>query len=195
MDKLKLSETIIIMHGGPATGKTTVGEPLAQSLGIPYISKDGVKEPFFDCVGIPTAWETEDPLSGRKMDDASIQILLYLIEAQLKAGCACVIDSTFQSSATPALVELMERYGFTPIQVVCRAEPEELTRRYRHRVENRVRHPGHHDDRLAKNFDAAAMEARFQALEIGGHVLRVDTTEFTKDDLAGLLRSIEELLR
>lgn len=194
MKTLTLSNTIIVMQGGPATGKTTVGKPLAQSLGIPYISKDGVKEPIFDCVGIPTAWETDEALSGKKMDDASIQILLYLIEAQLQAGCACVIDSTFQAGATPALLALMERYNCIPIQVVCRAEPMELSRRYRQRAENHERHPGHHDHRLAENFDADAMERRFQPLEIGGHVLKVDTTNFTEHDFGELLKSIEGLI-
>lgn len=193
MNKLKLSNTIIFMHGGPATGKTSVGVPLAESLAIPYISKDGVKEPIFDCVGIPTAWESDEPLSGKKMDDASIQILFYLIEAQLQAGCACVIDSTFQARNTPALVALRERYGFTPIQVLCRAEPAELARRYRRRAETRERHPGHLDRRLADNFDADAMEKLFQPLDIGGHVLPVDTTDFKEDDFQELMRSIERL--
>lgn len=194
MNKLKLSDTIIIMHGGPATGKTTIGVPLAQSFEIPYISKDGVKEPIFDCVGSPTAWETNGPLSGKKMDDASIAILLYLIEAQLQAGCACVIDSTFRAGNTPALLALKAQYHFTPIQILCRTEPAELARRYRQRAETRERHPGHLDHNLSKKFDADAMERLFQPLDIGGHVLTVDTTDFTEGDFQELLQSIKGLI-
>lgn len=74
------THTIIIMQGGPTTGKTTIGTRLAASLKIPYYSKDGVKEPIFDDIGCPTEWETDHPLSGRKMDDACSSHLLVLTE-------------------------------------------------------------------------------------------------------------------
>ena len=187
---MEVTNTIFIMQGGPATGKTTVGQRLAQSLRIPYFSKDGVKEPIFDCVGCPTAWEADGPLSGRKMDDAAIVILFYLIEAQLQAGCSCVIDSTFQARHTPSLLELKSRYPFTPVQILCRTERTELARRYQRRAELGERHPGHLDQNLFDNFDADAMERIFKPLDIGGHILTVDTTDFTDADLSELLKSI-----
>jgi len=193
MKEAETANTILIMHGGPATGKTTIGKRLALSLGIPYFSKDGVKEPIFDCVGCPTAWETDGPLSGRKMDDASIVILLYLIEEHIRAGCSCVIDSTFQARNTPALLALKSQHSFTPIQILCRAEAGELARRYRRRAETGERHPGHLDRMLSDRFDAKAVERAFQPLDIGGHVITVDTTEFTEEDYRGLLQSIEQL--
>ncbi len=194
MSKIEASDTIIIMHGGPTTGKTTIGRRLAQDLGIPYFSKDGVKEPIFDCVGCPTAWETDAPLSGRKMDDASCEILFYLMAEQLRAGCACIIDSTFTTRNTPTLRELNSRFPFLPIQIVCRADADVLTRRYQRRAETGERHPGHQDQRLSDDFDAAAMEKIFRPLDIGGHVLNADTTDFTDDDYRMLLQSIEGIL-
>jgi predicted kinase len=150
------TNTIIIMQGGPATGKTTLGKRLAASLELPYFSKDGVKEPIFDHVGCPTEWETDHPLSGRKMDDAANAILFYLMETQLQAGCDCVIDSTFAAQHVPALLALKSRNPFTPIQILCRADAAELTRRHRRRAEGGERHPGHLDQRISDAFDAAA---------------------------------------
>jgi len=191
---LAIPNALIIMHGGPATGKTTVGVPLAERFGIPYISKDGVKEPMFDSIGIPTGWPYEETLSGRKMDDASIQILLYLIEAQMKAGCGCVIDSTFQAPTAPAIRDLAEQYGFTPIQIVCTADVEVVAARYRSRFENNERHPGHQDKRLSDDFDAEAVAKLFKPLDIGGHMLNVDSTEFTDQDFESLVKSVENIL-
>jgi len=191
---MRASNTIIIMHGGPTTGKTTIGRRLAQSLSIPYFSKDGVKEPIFDCVGCPTAWETDAPLSGRRMDDASCEILFYLMAEQLRAGCACIIDSTFTARHTPTLHDLNSRHPFLPIQVLCRAEADVLEQRYRRRAETGERHPGHLDQGLSENFDAAAMEKIFRPLDIGGHILTADTTDFTDDDYRRLLQSIESFL-
>ena len=189
------TNTIIIMQGGPATGKTTLGKRLAASLRIPYFSKDGVKEPFFDHVGCPTEWETDHPLSGRKMDDAANAILFYLMEAQLQAGCGCVIDSTIAAHHVPALLALKSRIPFTPIQILCRAEAAEMTRRHRRRAETGERHPGHLDQRRSDTFDAEIMDRLYRALDIGGHVLEADTTDFKKDDFRRLLKSIESLER
>ena len=189
-----MADTIIFVLGGPATGKTTIGQRLARSFAIPYFSKDGVKEPIFDHVGCPTAWETEHPLSGKKMDTAANAILCYLIEAQLQAGCACVIDSTFTAGHAPTLLELKSRHPFTPIQVHCRTEGAELARRFRRRAETGERHPGYLDQNLSDTFDADRLEAMFQPLDIGGHVLTADTTEFAEDDFRALEQSIERLI-
>jgi len=189
-----LKDTIIFMQGGPATGKTTVGERLAGEYQIPYFSKDGVKEPIFDHVGCPTAWETDGPLAGKKMDDAAITILLYLIEAHAIAGKPCIIDSTFQAVHVPALMAIATRHPFTSLQIHCRADAEELRQRYRRRANTGERHPGHLDHALADGFDADRVEKVFRPLEIGGHVLSLDTTKLSESDFAGLLESIESLV-
>lgn len=105
------------MQGGPATGKTTVGQRLARSLNIPYFCKDGVKEPIFDTVGCPVAWETHETLSGKKMDNAAISILFYVIAMQLQAGCARIIDSTFETCHTPTLRALICHH---PLSIIFR---------------------------------------------------------------------------
>lgn len=191
---MDITNKIFIMQGGPATGKTTIGKRLAQSFKIPYLSKDGVKEPIFDHVGCPIAFETDETLSGRKMDDAAIAILFYLIEMQAQARNSCLIDSTFEARHTPTLREHQSRYPFTPIQILCRAEEAELARRYQRRAETHERHPGHLDQILSDTFDAAQLERTFQhPLDIGGHVLPVDSTDFKEDDFQKLLHSIEQL--
>jgi len=186
---------IFFVLGAPATGKTTIGTRLAQSLEIPYISKDGVKEPIFDELGCPLAMETDEPLSGRKMDNAALSILIYLIEVQLQAGCACIIDSTFQARHAATLNALISRYHFMPVQIMCRAEEAELARRFRRRAETDERHPGHLDHQRSGTFDMEQLERTFQRpLDIGGHLLNVDTTSFQDNDYQELLHSIEQLL-
>jgi predicted kinase len=190
-----MQNTILFMQGGPATGKTTIGQRLARSLKIPYFSKDGVKEPIFDDVGCPVALETDEPLSGRKMDNAAITILFYLLEMQLQAGCACIIDSTFEARHTSKLQTLMSQFPFTPIQILCRTEGSELAKRYQRRAETNERHPGHLDQVLLDTFDMEKLELTFQQpLDIGGRVLSVDSTDFKEDDYQKLLHSIEQLI-
>ena len=189
-----MRDFIFIVIGGPATGKSTVGTRLAQSLKIPYFSKDGVKEPIFDDVGIPVAVETDEPLSGRKMDNAAITILFYLIEMQLKAGCACVIDCNFRAQHAETWNVLLSQYPVTPVQILCQADGDELANRYKRRAKGGVRHRGHLDHTLSDEFDLEKLTELYQSpLEIGGHVLTVDSTDFKEEDYQKLLQSIELL--
>lgn len=190
-----MRDFIFIVTGGPATGKSTVGTRLAQSLEIPYFSKDGVKEPIFDDLGIPVAMETDEPLSGRKMDNAAITILFYLIEMQLKSGCVCVIDCNFRAQHAETLNALLSQYPATPVQILCQADGDELARRYQRRAEGDVRHRGHLDHTLSDEFDLEDLTQLYQSpLDIGGHVLTVDSTEFQEEDYQKLLQSIQQVL-
>jgi predicted kinase len=43
--------TLILVTGPPASGKTTLAQPLARQLGVPLLGKDTVKEALFDTLG------------------------------------------------------------------------------------------------------------------------------------------------
>jgi predicted kinase len=170
---------LILLHGGPATGKTTLGLRLAETIGIPYFNKDGVKEPMFDHVGLPVAWETDDGLSGRAMNEASQTILIYIIEAMLVARASCIIDSTFLAHDSPRFRSLQERHSFRLVQILCRTEAGELGRRWANRAASGQRHAGHQDQDLAQRLDPVAIDRDFRHLEIGGLQITLDTTTAT----------------
>ena len=107
-----MSNKIILMIGGPATGKTTVGKILAKHFGLPYFSKDGVKEPIFDHVGCPTSIENKTPLSGIKMDDAAQAILIHLLKMQISANKGYLIDSTFGESHVEVLNKIFKHLNY-----------------------------------------------------------------------------------
>ena len=170
---------LILLHGGPATGKTTVGLRLAETFGFPYLSKDGVKEPIFDHVGLPIAWETDDGLSGRAMNEASQTILIYIIEALLIARTSCIIDSTFQAHHAPQFRSLIERHSFRLVQIHCRTGEGELRRRLEGRAASGERHAGHRDHEIMQRLDPEAIDRDFRHLEIGGLQITLDTTTAT----------------
>ena len=184
---------LILLHGGPATGKTTLGLRLAETFGIPYFSKDGVKEPIFDHVGLPVAWETDDGLSGRTMNEASHTILIYIVEALLVARASCIVDSTFQAHHAPRFRSLQEQHSFRHVQILCRTEAGELRRRLVGRAENGERHAGHRDKELVQRLDPAAIDKDFRHLEIGGLQITLDTTTATSaeeyEDVVGRIRN------
>jgi predicted kinase len=183
---------LILLHGGPATGKTTLGLRLAETLGIPYFSKDGIKEPMFEAIGLPVAWETDDGLSGRNMDEASLAILFYLIEALLLARTSGVIDSTFLARHTPRFRSLQERHSFRLVQILCRTEARALRRRWAGRAASGERHAGHRDQDLAQRLDPAAIDRVYRHLEIGGLQITLDTTTPTSaEEYEGVVGRIQ----
>lgn len=197
---------ILILQGGPATGKSTLAIRIAEHLQLPYFSKDAVKEPMFNFVGSPTTPaifnqiagsrfyydDAENPLSGMKMEEASVAILFNIIEAQIRAKRSCVIDCTFTEDHAPLFQELLSQHGFHPIQIYCHTSVEEMLRRWRKRAESGERHRGHLDQLLYESFCQDPSVFDLRPLEIGGSILSIETTQTNDDDFCDLLRSIQK---
>lgn len=206
MDRHKEISNILILQGGPATGKTTLGEKIARDLQFPYFSKDNIKELMFNFIGHPSTStisdessshdfsynNTADGLSGKKMDEASVAILFQLIEEHIRVGRSCVIDCTFEKVHSFTFNELKSKFFFNPIQVYCHAEAVELARRYKKRALSGERHTGHFDQLLYESFSRDPSGFDFPPLEIGGAIFSIDTTNSTANDYSQLIHSIRK---
>ena len=129
MNRNEEKSNIIILQGGPATGKTTLGKKVAKEFQFPYFSKDNIKELIFDYIGLPTTPalfsdntsqntsddENEGKLSGMKMDEASVAILFQLIEAHIQVKKSCIIDCTFDEIHSSTFKKLKSKYFFLTI--------------------------------------------------------------------------------
>ncbi len=79
----------ILIHGLPATGKTTLGKQIAQLLELPFFSRDVYKELLFDVLG--TGDGTVD--WSRKLGASSFEVLYVTLEAMFKSGKGCVAET------------------------------------------------------------------------------------------------------
>jgi len=176
---------VIIVTGAPATGKTTLGRHIAQDLRWPFIYKDGIKETLFDTLG----WSDRE--WSKRLGCAAMVLLFHFVTAQLKAGRSLVVEANFDPAFdTARFLDLRQRYPFEPLQIVCETAGEVLRQRYQARAESGRRHPGHVDHVLAAEFNFDDLRLKHAALDIGGRVVRVDTTDFGAIDYAELLQSI-----
>jgi predicted kinase len=179
---------LVIVTGAPGAGKTTVGQRIAEALRLPFVSKDDIKETLFDSLG----WKDRE--WSKRLGAAAIQLMYYFIEAQLQAGRSLIAESNFiPELAARELLGLQRKYPFEPLQILCLTDPAILAQRYQARAGSAERHAGHVDHLLAGEFDADALLNKHGALEIGGRVLRVDTSDFAAIDYESLFQAIRSV--
>jgi predicted kinase len=177
---------LIIITGPPASGKTTLGKMLARELGLPFFSKDGIKEALFESLG----WSDRE--WSRRLGLASIDLLYEITACQLAAGKPCVIECNFRPEHDDDRFRVLRsRFAFWPIQVRCNASNDVLMRRYRDREMAGRRHPGHAQPAHGEDLAEALLQNEFEALALDGDNFHVDTTDFGRVNFVDFLGAIK----
>lgn len=162
---------LVVICGKPATGKTTLGLRLAALLGLPFFSKDGVKETLFDAMGVgDRAW-------SRSLSAASFATLRYITETLLAAGQSLIVEANFSAEDAPFYQSVAARHGAQVAQVWLTAEPEVILRRFERRAASGARHPGHVELANIDEFRAALLRTDDAPLPLAGALCVVDTTD------------------
>ena len=181
---------LLIVTGAPCSGKTTLARRIAHEFRLPLIAKDDIKESLFDSLG----WK--DRAWSKQLGRATTRLLFYFVEAQLAAGHSCIVESNFRAEmATQEFRALQTKHDFVPLQVVLKCECDVLAQRFHVRADFGTRHPGHVDHLSSDEELAAILNSDYHAMDIGGSVVEIDTTDFDKIDYANLFEKIELEIR
>ncbi len=177
---------LIIISGPPASGKTALGQRLADVLHLPFVNRDAIKESLFDSLG----WSDRE--WSKKLGIASYDLLYYFVRVQLKAGVSQIVESNFDAKySSGEFLALKQHYNFRPFQIQCFTEGEALLERSRRRAISGERHPGHVEQDLQDELKPLLLKGRLEPLEIGGPLYWLHTTDFEKIDYAALLSAIQ----
>jgi predicted kinase len=180
-----MKPTLLLVHGLPASGKTTLAAWLAQRLGWPAIYKDEIKEIMFDHIGYKDrAWSS-------RLGGATIEVLYYVMAMQLRAGVSSIAECNYKPErASPRIREIVAETNAQCIQVVCTCDGVVRLQRF----QARSRHPGHSDGEIT---DAMAVEWRTESLaplDVPGALISVDTTDLARVDYEAVLCGIRSHL-
>ena len=179
---------LLLVNGLPCSGKTTISRRLANSLRLPFLEKDQVKELLFDALG----WS--DVAWSHRLSRASKDLLFYLIREEMKAGRSLGVECNFFADLdTPHFLEIAQMAPFHPIQVLCWADGEELVQRFKARSGGR--HPGHLDATLGEEIFASLRTGTAIPLAIGGDLIEFETTHFAEMDYEGLVRTLRKIMQ
>jgi predicted kinase len=167
---------IILVHGPPGSGKTTVARALASELKLPLFAKDDVKEALYESLG------TGDADWSRRLGGAAYELLFLVAGAELAAGRSLVLEGNFVAGAAELTLAALPPHRV--VQVYCDAPEKVLLERYL----ARDRHPGHLDLERAEEVRENIRAGRHRPLELDARLIQLDTTSAV--DPAGLASSI-----
>jgi predicted kinase len=180
-----MKPTLLLVHGLPASGKTTLARWLTMQLGWPAIYKDEIKEIMFDHIGYKDrAWSSQ--LGG-----ATIEVLYYVMAMQMRAGVSSIAECNYRPErASPRIREIVAETHAQCIQVVCTCDGRVRLQRF----QARNRHPGHSDGEITEALTDEWRTEVLAPLDVPGPLITVDTTDIAKVDYTAVLRDIRTQL-
>lgn len=163
---------LVVVTGPPAGGKSSTSREIARSLGIPFLSKDELKERLYEVFG--SGEELED-----RVERAALAILFSVAASQLRAGVSVLAESDFDARTdTEPFRRIREDPGARLVQVHVGGDADELAAAFARRAAAGERHPGHGDDPADAREVRADIEAgRWAALDLPGPLVRTDAGE------------------
>lgn len=188
-DVPSLAPLLLVITGKPATGKTTLGRRLAADLGLPFFSKDEMKETLFDSLGAADrAW-------SRRLGIASFALLRTVTAALLGAGQSLAVEANFLAAYdAPFYQSLVARSGARVAQVWLTATPEMIVERFERRAASEERHPGHVELANMAEFRVALLTREDAPLPLTGALFRVETSDFDRVDYIALLDGVRQAI-
>jgi hypothetical protein len=173
----------IVVSGLPASGKSTVGRNLSNSLDLPLLDKDDYLTQLFESEGVGDLnWRRR---LSRKSDE------LFKDAAQQSSGAVLVswwrLPDMDSQSGTP--IDWLHSLSYKIVQVHCVCEPEIAARRFF----ERERHPGHLDSRHSLEDVIASTKqlSKLESFEVG---IRLDINTTEEPDYALLAERAQQML-
>lgn len=183
---------IIIVHGRPGAGKTTLQKRLSADFGLPTLARDAIKEFLADEMGSARG----DSLSSQDLGQVAVKMFYTGADAFLSKDLDVLMEAAFDAPlAQKDLDGLLQKHQARILEFYCYTDEQTRARRFIARNENGLRHAVH-DDHLNYNTfgkPIASDDAKFAPIQLG-QVIKVDTTAFDDAGYAKIYDAVKNFL-
>ena len=131
---------LILIAGDLESGKSTLAASLSESLNIPYLTKDSLKEIACDAIGFSNREE------NRRLSIAAVNSMIYVFEQSAKVGQDLILEANFRSDEMLKIKQLSDDYSYNVVLISLTGDINLLYQRFLDRLPNR--HPAHTSMRL-----------------------------------------------
>ena len=174
-------QRLIIITGDLAAGKSTLAAALSESLGIPFIIKDTLKEIVCDNVGYQTRQE------NRLLSITATQDMIYFFKQCALVGNDLIMEANFRTSELAEIEGIAEEYNYRVVLLVLTGDIPLLYQRFLDRLPNRhIAHRSMNLDYSLERFSDYINELRDQDFVFTPNYLdmsNLDEDEVTEEAL------------
>lgn len=173
-----LTKKIIIIEGYLASGKSAFALRLSKQINIPYLVKDTFKIAL--CKHISVTNREESSLFSAVTFDA----MMYVTERMFETGSPVIIEGNFVPAGVKDVDEagmikqLIDHYGYTPLTFKFSGDTQVLYERF---VEREKTSERGQVNKIGVDVPYNIFEQwchNLDAFDVGGKIVRVDTTDF-----------------
>lgn len=186
-----MKPTIILVTGAPGSGKTTFATALSEKLDIPVFYRDRITE---------VLWETPCPASEKvpnQFGPASAEIIFHIAEQLMKSNSSFIVESYWHFNlANERLRILKETYDYNAITFRLHGKPEVLYNRFYAREQTTERHDSLKGtkQKTLNEFSTAIELTGCNRMDIGGRIIDIDTSDFSKVSIDRLPDEVKHLI-
>lgn len=179
-----MEKVMIIITGMPGTGKTKLANYVSDTLQIPLICKDKLKEIVWDKLNYDTA-------ESKKYSDLAYDLSFHFCEEIMKSGQKIIIESNFGNTCPSILKALIDKYKYKVITVLLDGDVAVIHKRFIEREATEERHAGlisngrYNSLEVFKNATKAC-----RSFDYGDYKITVDTTSFSNVDYDAITAKI-----
>ena len=162
---------IIIVHGPPASGKSTLAEKLSAQLDLPHISRDKITEWLME------AGKIDSDGFFKFIGNAGYELMFNVAEELSKGRGDFIVEGSLNPEGSRKRFEaILGNRASEVLEVFLSAPNEVLVERYHSRTLGSDRHLAHNDTEKVKRIGQHLKEVHYRPMGFAG-LLEIDGTE------------------
>ena len=150
---------LIIITGDLAAGKSTLAASLSQVLGMPFLTKDALKEIACDIIGYQSRQE------NRLLSVTATQDMIYFFKQCALVNNDLILEANFRTDELLEIKRIADEYNYQTVLLVLTGDIPLLYQRFLDRMVNRhIAHRSLNLDYSIERFASYINEIRNQDL-------------------------------